>query len=173
MGGVLNICDKRLDCAVLSSETIMRGFDKLTNGEQRQIMSRPNKQAQGMTHTWLRTKRTFTGIVCLRSALSPAALRMSVRGTNDRLSWMHTHYYRKHTKPTTACRSCGQTLPRVQTLNTAGKRRLATMKRRTKKRQRKLLSPVSRPLSWIVTAERMAIEDVTYNRLLNLTGGSI
>lgn len=128
----------------------MKGFDKLTNGDKRQIMSRPNKQAQGMTHTWLRTKRAFTGIVRFRSALSPAALRMSVRGTTDRLSWMHTNYYRTYTKQTITCKCCGQTLPRVKILNKAGKKRLVRMRK-----YRKLLDPAKRPLSWIITIEAM------------------
>lgn len=136
----------------------MRGFKMLTNSEQRQVKSRPNKQARGLTFTWVRTKRANNPFLDLwpQSALSPDALRISVRGTNDRLSWIHTHYYRKHTKPTIACRSCGQTLPRVQILNTAGKRRLAGFKRRADKRQRDLLNPIHRPLSWLVTAEALA-----------------
>lgn len=148
----------------------MRGLEKLPAGDRRQVMSRPNKDSQGRTFTWLRTKAHYSDTLeCIlsdypRPDLSRNACALSVRGTVDRLSWMHTHYYRKRTTPKDRCKCCGQTMPRLQSLNTAGKRRLATLKRRIFKRKNKLLSPPNRPLSWIVW-----IEDITVaNRLSKL-----
>ena len=130
----------------------MRGFDKLDKGDQRKVMSRPTKEARGRTFTFERAKRSILS----SHKLSDIACRLLVRGTCDRLSWMTTHYYRTSTNPKTTCSCCGQKMPRLQILNTAGRRKLRSLRRRVERGHRDLLNPAHRPLSWIVTAERMA-----------------
>jgi len=129
----------------------VRGLDRLSNSERRQIMSRPTKEARGRTYTFERAKRS---IGC-RGGLSNSARSLLVKGTCDKLCWMHTHYYRTHTSPKTTCKCCGQKMPRKQSLNTAGKRRLASLKRRVVKRRLKQLAPVNGHLSWIVYIEEI------------------
>ena len=126
----------------------MRGFDKLDNGEQRQVMARPTKEAKGRTFTWLRTKKVMP-ISNIRPVLSKESLSLLVKGTCDRLCWMHNFYYRMNSPTKTVCPCCRQAMPKMRKLNSAGRRRLKGMRRR----KSRLLNPLQKPLSWIATAE--------------------
>ncbi len=90
--------------------------------------SRPNKLALGMTRTWERTKDRLRPIGTPRAQLSDDALSLVVKGTNDKLTWMHHHYYtqRVDAKP---CQCCGH-VRKVWRLNDKGRRKLATMRKK-------------------------------------------
>ena len=113
--------------------------------------SRPNKLACGMTETWDRTKR---GDLHSRfgSRLSDEALSMVVKGTTDKTG-AGFQFRIKRVKDDRSCRCCGQAMPLLVRLNRSGRLRHDRMKNRA----RPLLRPAPRPLSWLVTAERLAL----------------